>query len=124
VAGNDSATGFDGAEVEGPAGGFPIANSIFWGNGTDGANLAGNNLSVSYSDVQGSFEGAVNIDAIPLFSGGGNYHLGVGSPCIDSGTSVGAPAADIEGTPRDAAPDMGAYEWTGYRLFLPTALKP
>ncbi len=28
VTGNDSATGFDGAEVEGPAGGFPIVNSI------------------------------------------------------------------------------------------------
>jgi hypothetical protein len=123
VAGNDSATGFDGAEVEGPVSGFPIVNSIFWGNGTDGANLRGSNLNVSYSDVQGGFAGTGNINAAPLFIGGGDYHLGVGSPCIDKGTSAGAPAHDIEGTPRDAAPDMGAYEWTGFRTFLPVTLR-
>jgi hypothetical protein len=123
VSGNDSATGFDGAEVEGPAGGFPILNSIFWGNGTGGANLGGNNLNVSYSDVQGGFVGTGNINAAPLFIGGGDYHLGVGSPCIDRGTSAGAPAHDVEGTPRDAAPDMGAYEWTGFRVFIPLTLR-
>jgi len=123
VSGNDSATGFDGAEVEGPASGFPIVNSIFWGNGTDGSNLGGNNLNVSYSDVQGGFAGTGNINADPFFGGGGDYHLGVGSPCIDKGTSAGAPTHDIEGTPRDAAPDMGAYEWTGFRIFLPLTLR-
>jgi hypothetical protein len=123
VSGNDSATGFDGAEIGGPAGGFPIVNSIFWGNGTDGSNLGGNNLNVSYSDVQGGFAGTGNINADPLFIGGGDYHLGVGSPCIDKGTSVGAPTHDIEGTPRDAVPDMGAYEWTGFRIFLPLTLR-
>jgi hypothetical protein len=123
VSGNDSATGFDGAEVEGPVSGFPIVNSIFWGNGTDGANLGGSNLNVSHSDVQGGSVGTDNINADPLFIGGGDYRLGVGSPCIDKGTSVGAPAADIEGTPRDAVPDMGAYEWTGFRIFLPLTLR-
>ena len=52
-----------------------------------------------------------------------DYHLGNGSPCIDSGTATGAPATDIEGHPRyddlgmpngTAAGippvDMGAYE--------------
>jgi hypothetical protein len=123
VSGNDSATGLDGAEVEGPVSGFPIVNSIFWGNGTDGSNLGGSNLNVSYSDVQGGFAGTYNISADPLFIGGGDYHLGVGSPCIDKGTLAGAPTHDIEGTPRDAVPDMGAYEWTGFRIFLPLALK-
>jgi predicted outer membrane repeat protein len=123
VVGNDSATGFDGAEISGPASGFPIVNSIFWGNGTDGANLGGNNLNVSYSDVQGGFAGTGNINADPLFIGGGDYHLGVGSPCIDKGTSAGAPTHDIEGTPRDAVPDMGAYEWVGFRIFLPLTLR-
>jgi len=122
VSGNDSATGFDGAEVEGPVSGFPIVNSIFWGNGADGANLGGNNLNVSYSDIEGGWTGTGNINADPLFVGG-DYHLGVGSPCIDKGTSVGAPVTDIEGTPRDAAPDMGAYEWTGFRIFLPLTLR-
>jgi hypothetical protein len=36
---------------------------------------------------------------------------------------VGAPAADIKGTPRDVTPDMGAYEWTAFRIFLPLAVK-
>jgi hypothetical protein len=123
VSGNDSATGFDGAEVEGPVGGFPIINSIFWGNGTDGANLGGSDLDVSYSDVQGGYAGTGNIDAAPRFVGGGDYHLGAGSPCVDAGTSVGAPTHDIAGTPRDAVPDMGAYEWVGFRVFIPLTLR-
>jgi hypothetical protein len=125
VAGNDSATGFDGAEISGQTGGFPIVNSIFWGNGTDGSNLGGSNLNVSYSDVQGGFAGTDNIDADPRFvdAANGDYRLGVGSPCTDKGTPIGAPAHDIEGTPRDAAPDMGAYEWTGFRIFLPLTLR-
>ena len=66
-----------------------------------------------------------NISADPRFvdAANGDYHLGVGSPCVDKGTLIGAPTHDIEGTPRDAAPDMGAYEWTGFRIFLPLALR-
>ena len=77
---------------------------------------------ITYSDIEGGWTGTGNINADPLFVGG-DYHLGVGSPCIDKGTSVGAPVTDIEGTPRDAAPDMGAYEWTGFRIFLPLTLR-
>jgi predicted outer membrane repeat protein len=40
-----------------------------------------------------------------------DYRLQFGSPAIDAGTPTGAPTTDIEGTPRDAAPDMGAYEY-------------
>ncbi len=36
---------------------------------------------------------------------------------------MGAPVADLEGTPRDVAPDMGAYEWVGFRIFLPVTFK-
>jgi hypothetical protein len=46
----------------------------------------------------------------------------VGSPAIDAGTSEGAPAVDFANHPRDANPDIGAYEWRlqTYRfLFLP-----
>ena len=51
-----------------------------------------------------------------------DYHLQAGSPAIDAGTLAGAPATDIEGTSRDAAPDMGAYEWV-YRVWLPLILR-
>jgi len=80
---------------------------------------------VSYSDIKGGWAGAGNISADPLFvdAASGDYHLQMGSPAIDAGTPVGAPATDIEGTPRDAAPDMGAYEWVRFRVFLPLTLK-
>lgn len=40
-----------------------------------------------------------------------DYRLEAGSPAIGAGTTAGAPETDIEGTPRIAAPDMGAYEF-------------
>ena len=38
-------------------------------------------------------------------------HLRAGSPAIDAGTADGAPTADLENRPRDARPDIGAYEF-------------
>jgi parallel beta-helix repeat protein len=89
---------------------FTIDHNDVWDNGEDYLNVT---------------PGAGDISADPLFVdvANGDYHLQVGSPCIDKGTSVGAPTHDIAGTPRDAAPDMGAYEWTGFHIFLPLTLR-
>jgi PKD repeat protein len=38
-------------------------------------------------------------------------HLLATSPARDAGTSVGAPAVDFAGRPRDAHPDIGAFEY-------------
>jgi hypothetical protein len=107
------------------SGHLTITNSILWNNAQ--SLLADppcpTCITVSYSDIEGGWTGTGNINSDPLFVGGGDYHLQVGSPCIDKGTAVGAPTHDIEGTPRDAAPDMGAYEWTGFRIFLPLTLR-
>jgi hypothetical protein len=51
-----------------------------------------------------------------------DYRLLPGSPAIDAGTPIGVPTTDIEGTPRDDIPDMGAYEFEwAYHIFLPLA---
>ncbi|MEA3397162.1 MAG: choice-of-anchor Q domain-containing protein, partial [Chloroflexota bacterium] len=107
-------------------GAMTVANTIVWGNTTDIAMLGGpGTLVVSYSDIEDGWTGTGNLNADPRFvdAANGDYHLDVGSSCIDKGTPVGAPTHDIEGTPRDSAPDMGAYEWTGFRIFLPLVLR-
>ncbi|MBW1711795.1 MAG: hypothetical protein JRJ59_01430 [Deltaproteobacteria bacterium] len=60
--------------------------------------------------------GANNLYADPLFirpawGEEGDYHLRASSPAIDSGSSQDAPLTDLEGHPRDLAPDLGAYEY-------------
>ncbi|GEM_PF-2525833 len=106
-----------------------VVNSILWGNGTDyycDTSVGTVNCALSYSDVGvGDTTGTGNISADPLFvdAGNGDYHLQVGSPARDAGTSAGAPPADLEGTPRQGAPDMGAFEWTGFRLYLPVVIQ-
>ena len=54
-----------------------------------------------------------NIDVDPLLVSRTDFHLGVGSPAIDTGTCAGAPATDFEGDPRPtgAGCDIGADEF-------------
>jgi hypothetical protein len=119
-----------------------VKNCILWGNT---ATSSGNEMhtqgsdvpTISYSDINGcggsgggwdstlGTDGGGNIDADPLFVGGGDYHLQAGSPCIDAGTSDGAPVEDFEGDIRFDDPltantgggtypyyDIGADEYT------------
>jgi hypothetical protein len=133
VADNDG----PGLEIFGPGAGDPqfpvdveVVNSILWGNGfIDYACDGGHptvSCSLAYSDVEnGDTAGTGNISADPLFldPSNGDYHLSIGSPAIDAGTAANAPADDLEGSARDGLPDMGAYEWAGFRIYLPIALK-
>jgi hypothetical protein len=59
--------------------------------------------------------------AIDSFDG----HLLSGSLAIDAGTTTGAPSDDLDGRPRDALPDIGAYEWweANAWVYLPLAHK-
>jgi parallel beta-helix repeat protein len=107
-----------------------VRNSILSGN----TNTSGYNqiyrtgdyyVGVTYSDVVrnpawGPYPGTGNINADPLFESGGDYNLSSNSPCIDEGTSTGAPAYDIDGDSRPfdmpkadspTAYDMGADEY-------------
>ena len=86
-----------------------LTNSIFWQNTPDG--IYGD-PTVTYSDIQGGYTGEGNIDSNPKFISETDYRLTSSSPCIDTGTSNGAPDIDIDGNPRPQGNgyDMGAYE--------------
>jgi hypothetical protein len=99
-----------------------LSNCILWGDG--GGEVAvgpTGSVAVDHSLIEGGLAGAGNVDADPLFvdAAGGDMRLCAGSPAIDSGIGVDAPAADIEGVsrPKDgdgdgvATVDMGAYEY-------------
>jgi parallel beta-helix repeat protein len=80
-------------------------NNLVYLNGTNWSLLNGNTHS-----------GDVTAD--PQFvnyknDGTGDYHLQATSPAIDRGTSIGAPANDIDGGSRPVGSnwDIGAYEW-------------
>ena len=84
-----------------------MTNCIFWGNtALSGAHQIGNwhgcVPAVSYSCVEGGYDGEGNINADPLFVDpqGDDYGLGAGSPCIDAGNGSVAPARDRDGNPR------------------------
>ena len=91
-----------------------LTNSVVWGNVPD---AIWGDPTVSYSNIEGGYEGERNIDAAPLFADAANddYHLSDGSPCIDTGTAEGAPDTDFEGDVRPIGDgvDMGVDEHGG-----------
>ncbi len=92
-----------------------VTNTILWNNTPSQIEVSQSTFDVLYCDVEGGWVGATNIDEDPLFvdAVGGDYHLGDGSPCIDAGTSAGAPGVDFEGDsrPMGAGHDIGADEY-------------
>lgn len=67
-----------------------IQNSIVYSNQAPNSSQIGGSwfkLNVKFSNIQGDWQGEVNIDSDPLFldPGIGNYHLQPNSPCIDKG---------------------------------------
>jgi len=101
-----------------------VTNAIFWGNTPDQIN--GGIPTVTFSDVQGGFdgEGNINVDPLlgPLANNGGytkTHALGASSPAIDAGSPSLCPGTDQRGyvRPMDGNDDgsvrcdMGAYEY-------------
>ena len=81
-----------------------LTNCILWGNSIPQIYDYDSSPDVTYSDVQGGYIGTGNIDADPLFvdSANGDFHLELGSPCIDVGNNAAPylPEYDFEGEPR------------------------
>lgn len=108
-----------------------LSNCIVWEIGPNPLlNSQGLVIPVNYSNVQGGYPGAGNIDGDPLFVDPANddYRLSAGSPSIDAGDNAAVPdgiTTDLAGRPRFvddlATPDtgkgvspivdMGAYEF-------------
>ena len=93
-----------------------VTNCILRDNGPEPIfNMEYSESIVSFSCIQGGYEGEGNIDDDPLFVNvPWILQLREGSPCIQTGTKEGAPKPDILGRPRTGASgvDMGAYEGT------------
>lgn len=107
-----------------------IANSILRGNAPDDLVVSGNGEAiVTYSNIDGGYPGAGNIDEAAGFvdPNGGDFHLGEGSPCVDAGRNGAIPpqvTTDLDGLVRfindpyaadtgggnGPIVDMGAYE--------------
>ncbi|MBN2313498.1 MAG: hypothetical protein JXM79_06180 [Sedimentisphaerales bacterium] len=117
-------------------GGSTLMNCIVWGNTSPQIAV---NVTVSYSDVQGGWEGKGNIDVDPLFANpdNGDYHLKsqagrwdavsgswvvdeVTSPCIDAG-DPSSPVA-FEPFPNGGIVNMGAYGGTTLASKSPSGL--
>jgi maltose-binding protein MalE len=116
-----------------------VTNCILWGDGPDEISNSDSRPLVTYSDIEGGYEGEGNIDVDPLFvdSSSADYHLGPGSPCIDAGANdaPNLPLYDFEGDPRvidgngdgAAVVDMGIDEVpgnVGMHVYLPLVLRP
>jgi PKD repeat protein len=94
-----------------------IANSIFWGNGTNPPIVPGTEtLVITSTSIQGGFSAGTKIyDTNPQFIDfiGGNYRLSCQSPLINKGNNaLGVSLFDLDGTARIFADtiDLGAYE--------------
>lgn len=115
---NSSAASASGGGLD-LAGGGPgnLKNCIFWANTPDQISAQGTATQVSYSDIEGGYSGAHNVDANPLFvdPASDDFRLSSVSPCLNVGTSTGAPDADIRGEnrPQGGGVDIGAYERPG-----------
>ncbi len=82
-----------------------IRNSILWGHEGPLFELSDGSAVVTYSDVEGGYDGEGNIDSDPLFGDpdNGDYTLSEDSPCIDAGD----PESPLD--PDGTTADMGAF---------------
>lgn len=87
------------------------------------------NLIDGYRGTEGEIYGADHVEGDPAFVNptAADFHLRAGSPAIDKGSALKAPADDYDGDvrPQGGGHDIGADEYTtgGLALYLPLLLK-
>ncbi|MGD8453230.1 MAG: right-handed parallel beta-helix repeat-containing protein [Phycisphaerae bacterium] len=91
-----------------------LKNCIVWGNNFRAVYTMGSSApAVTYSAIEGGWEGEGNIDADPLITPDG--HVQAGSPCFNAGDPNGEYSGqnDIDGEARvlGGCVDIGADEW-------------
>jgi len=100
--------------------GHRIINNIIWPAGNNAGikvNYADDPPLIEFCDIAGGWPGDGNIDIDPLFAdaNGGDFHLQVGSPCIDAGhPDLNGNGVPWHADPEDRDPDntrfdMGAF---------------
>ena len=67
-------------------------------------NLVTNNINGTPADTN------LNLSIDPLIVSGSDFHLQVGSPVVDAGTTNLAPTVDFDGNSRSGSPDIGSFE--------------
>ncbi|MHC5061765.1 MAG: right-handed parallel beta-helix repeat-containing protein, partial [Planctomycetota bacterium] len=137
IASNGNAIACDSYKQSSPST-LNITNSILRDGGDEIYNNDGSTITISYSDVDGGWEGEGNIDADPMFVKPGywdpngtlentnddfwvegDYRLLPGSPCVDAGDPdyiAGPDDVGLDGNPRiiHGKIDMGAFEYWKY----------
>ena len=97
-----------------------VTNCILWGDTLPEIyNAIYSSPQVTYCDVQEGYAGTGNINGLPMLTP--DFHLLIGSPCIDTGdnNAPSLPAKDFDGNSRildgdgngTATVDMGADEY-------------
>ena len=105
-----------------------LTNTILWGHTRSftSTQVPTYTLVATFSDIQGGWPGAGNLNTNPLFIGGGDYHLQRTSPVKDQADTAHAPAVDLDGNPRpyNTLADMGSFEYGLFaRVYLPIVVK-
>jgi len=108
-----------------------VTNCILWDNSVNEIyNDAGSSITITYSNIRGSWPGTANLDTDPLFLdlSGRNFRLPHSSPCVENGSNAAVMVTgftdDLDNTTRIDADnciyppivDRGAYELNLQRI--------
>ena len=75
--------------------------------------MGGNFSTDPFMDILFGLDDVIDVDPLFVAPNSEDFHLKMGSPCVDAGIATAAPELDLDGNMRDEMPDIGAYEYVG-----------